>query len=108
LLDDDHLLLLLRLARLLLLLEDELTVVHDLADGRTGRCGDLDKVEVFLARHLLGLSDRHNADLLSLMVDQAHFGGANQIIDAVFGFCGSAVESRSSSWRVKAELPPSI
>jgi len=54
----------------------------------------------------LRLGDRDDPDLFALMVDEAHFVGANQFVDAVFGFCGSAVESRSSSWRVNAELPP--
>src|SRR5438477_5721618 len=106
LLDDDHLLLLLRLAGLLLLLEDELSVVHDLAHRRVRRRGDLHEVEVFLSRHLLGLCDRHDADLPSLVVDQTDFGGANELVDAVFGLYGSTVESRSSSWRVNTELPP--
>jgi hypothetical protein len=99
LLDDDDLLLLLGLALLLLFLEEELAVVHDLADGRVRRRRDLDQVEVFLASHLLRLGDRYDSDLLAVCVDQTDFRGTDQIVDAVLGLDRSTVKSRIAAWR---------
>src|SRR5688572_17226464 len=65
LLDDDHLLLLFRLGLFLLLLEQVLAIVHDLADRGSGRGGDLDEVEILLTSHLLGLRDRKSTRLNS-------------------------------------------
>src|SRR5688572_22926441 len=96
--DDDHLLLLFRLGLFLLLLEQVLAVVHDLADRGSGRRGDLDEVEILLTSHLLGLRDGDDSDLLAFGIDQAHLGGADQVIDAVFRFDGSAIESWVTTW----------
>src|SRR6185503_6054802 len=82
----------------LLLLEDELAVVHDLADRRIRRGGDLDQVEVFFASHFLGLGDRNDSDLFSFEIDQTHLGGADHVIDAIFGLGGSRGESWITAW----------
>src|SRR5258708_2432420 len=103
LLDDDHLLLLLRLALFLLLLEDELPVIHDLADGRFRGRRDLHEVEVFFPGHFLGLLNRHDADLRALGVNEANLtGAADHLVDSGLGFSGFAVESSVAAWRVNA------
>ena len=83
LLDDDHLLLLLGLGLFLLLLEDVLPVVHDLADRRVGGRGDLDQIEILFAGHVLRLLQRDDADLGTLGVDQPDFrDAADHVVDA--------------------------
>src|SRR5687768_3109973 len=106
LLDDDHLLLLLGLGLLLLLLEEELAVIHDLADRRIRRRRDLHEVEVLLPGHLVGLGDGDDSNLLSLGIDQAHLGVADQVIDAVFGLRRTAVETWITAWWKNTEVPP--
>jgi hypothetical protein len=98
LLDDDDLLLLLRFAFLLLFLEEELAVVHDLAHRRVRRRRDLDEIEILLPGHFLGLGDGDDADLRSIRADEAHLGMADQVVDAVLGLNGSTVESRITTW----------
>src|SRR5829696_2044604 len=105
LLDHDHLLLLLRLVLLLLLLELVLPVVHDLADRRVGGRRDLDEVEVLLSGHVLRLLERDDSDLRSVVADEANLrDSSDQVIDSRFWFCGSTVESRSSSWWENTEV----
>ena len=83
LLDDDHLLLLLGFGLFLLLLEDVLPVVHDLADRRVGGRGDLDQIEILFAGHVLRLLQRDDADLSALGVDQPDFRDApDHVVDA--------------------------
>src|SRR5204863_8529356 len=109
LLEDDDLLLLLRLALLLFLLELVLPIIHDLADRRVGSRRDLDEIEVLLSRHVLRLLERDDADLAAVGADEAYFRDASdQVVDSGFWFCGSTVESRSSSWRVNTKVLLSI
>ncbi len=80
---DRHLLLVLaRRLLLLLLLVLVLRVVEHAADGRARLGGDLDEVEVPLARILERLVGLHDADLLALLVDQAYLGDTNTLVDA--------------------------
>ena len=68
--------------RLLVRLEQELAEVHDPADGRHGRGGDLHQVEAFLPGKNQGLGRRHDAQLLPRVVDYANFTDANPLVDA--------------------------
>jgi len=83
LLDDDHLLFLLRFPLLFLLLEDVLPVIHDLADRGVGGGGDLDEIEILLSRHVLGLLQGNDSDLAAVGADQAHLGdAADHVVDS--------------------------
>ena len=97
--DDDDFLLLLGLALFLLLLKHIFPVVHDLADRRVRRRRDLYEIEVLFSCQILRLLDGNDSDLLAVLVDQADLGGADHVVNSGLGFCGSTVESRSSSWR---------
>ena len=83
--DLDLMLLLLRLARLLLLLEAEAPIIHDLADDGAGVRGHLDQVEPLLPGHVEGLVDGHDADLLAVGADEADRRKPNSFIDAHLG-----------------------
>ncbi len=52
---------------LLLLAVAELAVVHQLADRRHRERRDLHQVHVLLFRHLEGLGDRHDAELVAVL-----------------------------------------
>src|SRR6266699_1459236 len=82
LLDLDDLLLFARLGGLLLLLVLEFAVVEDFAD-RGGLVGDdLDEVQPRFGGDGERVADRHDAVVLSLLIDQLHLADANLIIDA--------------------------
>ena len=80
LLDQDHLLVLLRFARALLLLVLILPEVHDAADRRHGGRRDLDQVESLLLRYGQGLRRRHDAELLPGVVDDPDFPDADAFV----------------------------
>ena len=62
----------------------ELSVVHELADGRAGIRGDLYQIEICLLRESQGFTDRDNADLLTLGSDEANLGNADPVVNAWF------------------------
>src|SRR5256714_452394 len=117
LLDDDDHLLLLRLARLLLLLVGELAEVDDAADGRVCRRRDLDQVKPLAARELHGLARVHDAELLAVLRYHAHLRHAYPVVYArggrapVVRASASASEScdiyTSSSQSSKFQVPSS-
>jgi len=65
-------------------------VVHDLADRRISRRGDLDQVETLLAGNLKRLGKGLDPELRSVGSDQADLTSADAIVDAgvVRGDCG--------------------
>jgi hypothetical protein len=70
----------LRVARALVLLEPELAQVCDPTHWRIGRRGDFDQVEASLLGTLQRFLDGHDADLLTILVNNAHLGRANLAI----------------------------
>ena len=105
--DDDHLLFLLGFALLLLLLEDVLTVIHDLADRRVRGRRDLHEIKVLLTGHFLRLRERDDSNLRSIESDEANLrDSSDHVVDSGLRFSGSAVESGSSSRGVNTLLPP--
>src|SRR5664280_1499456 len=68
-------------------IELEFPVVHDAADRRVGARCDLDEIEIELAGNSQRLRKRLDAKLLSVGIDQAHFTGADTVVDARF-VCG--------------------
>jgi hypothetical protein len=93
-LDLDHLLVLFGLARALLLLVLIFPEIHDPADRRAGRWGDLDEVEPFLLGDGDGLRRRHDAELLAGVVDHADFPHADSFVDPdAIVAAGTSVES---------------
>jgi hypothetical protein len=87
--DDDDFLLFLRLVGLLFLLEQELPVIHQLADGRGGAGRNLDQIEVFFAGQLLGLGVGNDADLRAIVTDEADFRSTDLFVNSIFGFRNS-------------------
>src|SRR5262249_13027894 len=59
---------------------------HDLADGGPLLRGDLDEVEVGLARHLQRLGGRDQAELLPLGADQPDGADADLLVDPLVPF----------------------
>src|SRR6188472_3774496 len=82
LLDQDHALVLLRLARALLLLVLVLAEVHDPADRRHRGGRDLDEVEPFLSRDGQRLRRWHDPELLSSVVDDSNLSNPNALVGA--------------------------
>src|SRR5688572_3921215 len=82
LLDLDHPLVLLGLPRSLLLLVLVLAKIHDPADRRHGRRGDLDEIEPFLASNGERLRRWHDPELLSGIVDDTDFANTDAFVDA--------------------------
>ena len=66
-------------AGLLLLVEAELAVIEDLADGRRGVGGDLDEVEAGILGDAQGVEERHDAAVLPVLVDQLDFADAADV-----------------------------
>ena len=81
LLDVDRALVPARLLGLELELVAVLAEVHDPADRRVGLRGDLDQVEVLLGGVVEGHAQRLDAELLALLVDQAHLIGDDAVVD---------------------------
>ena len=77
----DLLLVLARLLDLLGLLVLVLGVVEHAADRRARLGGDLDEVEVALLGEGERVGRLQHADLVALVVDQAHLGHANALVD---------------------------
>ena len=99
LLDLDHLLVLLGLARALLLLILVLPEVHDAADRRHGRRRDLDQVEPLLLRDGQSLRRRHDAELCAGVVDHPDFADADAFVDAYAVVASwTSVESDNASY----------
>ena len=69
--DLHDLLILLGFLLTLLLIEAELGIVHDLADGGDSIGRDLHKVKALLLRQLVGFVGRHNTQLGTVSADQA-------------------------------------
>ena len=82
LLDLHHLLPLARLVLLLLLLELELAVVQDLADGRVGVGNDLHQVQAGFFGSLDGCGGRHDALFLTVLVDEQDAGDSDVFVHA--------------------------
>jgi len=80
----DDLLVLPVLLLLLGLLETELTVVHYLADGRSGLRSDLDEIKIPFGGEYESLSGRHYAELVSVGADETDLTVADLLINAVF------------------------
>ena len=81
-LDLDDVLVPLRFARALLLLVLILPVIHDPADGRHRRGGDLHEVEPLLPGDGQGLRRGHDAQLLAGVINDADFTNADAFVDA--------------------------
>ncbi len=64
-----------------------LAVIHQLGDRRLGRRRNLDKIDLGLLRHLQGLRDGHDADLLAVYPDQTHLDGVDLGVDALSVRC---------------------
>ena len=64
----------------LALLEPELAVVHQLADGGSGLRRDLDQVQALFIGDLQSLRRGHDAELLALGTDQADLLVADLLI----------------------------
>ena len=98
--DENDFLLLLCFVVLLLLLKEELTVVHDLADGRLRRRRDLYEIKILLFCHVQRLLDRNDSDLTTLVVDQTYLGSADELVDFVLRFYWLPIEASKAAWRV--------
>jgi hypothetical protein len=81
-LQDDLLLVLLRRALLLFLFIQVLPVVHDAADGRNGVRRDLYQIKILFAGLSRRIHRRHDAELLAVRADHAHFACADALIHA--------------------------
>src|SRR5687767_256756 len=77
-----RLLFLLRVLLLLLLLIDELSEVHDPADGRVGGRRDLHEIETGLSRLLESVGHRNDAERLPLFSDQSDFLPPDLVVDS--------------------------
>ena len=75
------LLVLARLLELLRLLVLVLGVVEHAAHGRAGLRGDLDEVEIAFLGEAERVGRLHHADLIALVVDHAHLGHADALVD---------------------------
>src|ERR1041384_6020424 len=78
----NHVLLFLRGARRLGLLELELAVVHDLDHGRPGERRDFHEIQAPLMRGGQGFIDRQHAQRVAVVRDPAHGTDANLPVDA--------------------------
>jgi len=61
----------------------ELAEIHDPADRWFGQRRDLDEIEFCFIGKRQGLADRHDADLLAILADQADLGGSDFVVDAL-------------------------
>jgi hypothetical protein len=81
-LDQDHLLVLLRLARALLLLVLVLAEIHDAADWWHRGRRNLDEVETLLPRDGQRLRRRHDAQLFARVVDDPDLADTDPFVDS--------------------------
>src|SRR6185436_18317316 len=103
--DLDHLLVLASLTRALLLLVLVLPEIHDAADRRVGRRGDLDQVEPLLLGDGQRLRRRHDAKLCAGIVDDADFPDPDAFVDPrAVVTAGTSVESDKASLRLLPAL----
>ena len=70
-----------RLFFFFLQLEPVLAVVHDLADGRVGRGGDLDQIHLLFAGHGQRLAGGHDTQLFAGGADHSDLFVANALIE---------------------------
>ena len=87
LLDLDNALVLLCFLFLFGLLETELTVVHDSADGRIGAGSYLDQIQILFNCYFEGFCCGHDAELLSFTADQAYFLVNDLLVDLMNSVC---------------------
>ncbi len=78
----DRFLMFLGLALFLLLLVQELSVVHNPAYGRLRRRRNLYQIQVAFAGHFQRFVGRQDADLFAFIVNYADFPGTNALVDA--------------------------
>ena len=97
----DLVLLLLGLTRLLLLLEAEAPIVHDLADDGSGVGGNLYEIEPHITSHSQGLVDGDDTDLFAIGADEADRREPDSFIDSHLG-CFRIVSERE----LADDLPP--
>src|SRR5262245_32505678 len=97
--DQDHFLVLLRLTRALLFLVLVLPEVHDAANRRVCRGGDLDEVETLRLGNRQRLRRRHDAELRSGVVDHANFPDPDPFVDT------NAIVTTRSSFECDKSLP---
>jgi hypothetical protein len=76
-LDLGDVLVLLRVASAFILLEAEFADIGNPADGRIRSWRDFDQVEACLFSAAKRFLNRHHADLLAIVIDNAHFGNPN-------------------------------
>src|SRR5262245_62103052 len=91
-----------RFGRLLLRLILEFAVVEDLADGRVGFRRNLHKVEPGLDGPLEGISVRHDANVISRLVNQSYFAGPDRVVDPGAGWLALG---RGSHWSADVVSP---
>ena len=82
----------------LLLLVFELTVVHDLADGRRGGGGNFHQIKPGFFSHCQCAIGRNDADVLAVGADQADVRAANAFVDPGAGFARGRSVVRSASY----------
>ena len=106
-LDNDDLLLLARGAVRLIFFVQIFAVILNLADRRDGVGGDFYQVKRALPSHFEGFEGSHDAELLAILVDDADFTGADALIGADKGFCGTLINrwNRVPPQRTRG-LPP--
>lgn len=78
--DGDGFLVLLGGAFLLFFFVKEFPVILDLADWGVGVGRDLNQIETSFAGNLKGFKGRHDAELITFIVDHTHLAGADPII----------------------------
>jgi hypothetical protein len=79
-------LILLRVAGALVLLEAKLVKVGNSADRPDRARGHLDEIEACVFGALQGFLNRHHADLVALVIDDAHLRNANLAIGSWAGW----------------------
>jgi len=65
----------------------ELADIGNAADGRTRTCRDFDQIEAGLLGAAKCFLNRHDAELLAIVVDNAHFGNPNLSVGTRTGRC---------------------
>ena len=69
------------------LLEAELAVVHDSADGGIGAGGYLDQIQILFNCYFESFLSGHDAQLLSFTADQAYFLVNDLLVDLMNSVC---------------------
>jgi hypothetical protein len=89
--DDDDLLFFAGCSLTLILFVKEFAVVLDLAHGRHGVRRDFYKIKGAFAGHLEGVEGGHDAELLTILVDDANFAGADALVGTNKGLGGTFI-----------------